>query len=55
MSDELKDALSVFATDLLKLDVPAECREGVEANLRLLAGHARTLEAWLDQTEAGKP
>jgi hypothetical protein len=49
---EPKDALAVLAADLLKLDVPPACRDGVEANLRLLAGHARTLESWLDRPEA---
>ncbi|HMA52419.1 MAG TPA: AtzG-like protein [Magnetospirillaceae bacterium] len=51
MSEEQKDALTALAAEMLKLDVPPECREGVEANLRLLAGHARTLESWLDKPE----
>ena len=55
MSDELKDALFVFAANLLRLEVPPACRDGVEANLRLLTGHARTLEDWLDREEASKP
>jgi hypothetical protein len=46
--EKAKDALADFATELLKLDMPSDCREGVEANLRLLASHARTLEAWLE-------
>ena len=49
---EPKDALAALSADLLKLEVPADCRDGVEANLRLLAGHARTLESWLDKPEA---
>jgi len=48
---EPKDALAVLAADLLKLDVPPECRDGVEANLRLLAAHAGTLESWLERPE----
>jgi len=53
MNEKPEDALSVFA-GLLRLDVPPACRDGVEANLRLLADHARTLENWLDRTEAPK-
>jgi len=48
MGEKSKDALAEFATDMLKLDVPPACKQGVEANLRLLASHARTLEAWLE-------
>lgn len=51
MSKEPKDALTVLAAEMLKLDVPPECLDGVEVNLRLLAGHARTLEAWLDRED----
>lgn len=49
---EPKDALTALAAEMLKLDLPAACRDGVEANLRLLAGHARALESWLDKPEA---
>ncbi len=52
MSDEPEDFLSVFAAGLLRLDVPPACRDGVDANLTLLARHARTLEDWLDRQEA---
>ena len=48
---ESKDALTALAAEMLRLDVPLECRDGIEANLRLLAGHARTLESWLDRSE----
>ena len=54
MSEELDDSLSLFAAGLLRLDLPPACREGVEANLRLLAEHARTLETWLDGRKAPK-
>ncbi len=47
--DEPKEGLTVLAAEMLQLDVAPACREGVEANLRLLAGHARILEAWLDK------
>jgi hypothetical protein len=49
MSDESEAALFALTTDLLKLDLPPACQEGVEANLRLLGTHARTLEAWLER------
>jgi len=52
MSDEPDDILSAFAASLLRLDVPPACRDGVEANLKLLAQHARTLEDWLKRAEA---
>jgi len=52
MSEEPDDLLSVFAAGLLRLDVPPACRDGVEANLKLLAQHARTLEDWIDRQEA---
>ncbi len=48
MGEKPKEALAEFAADMLKLDMPPVCKEGVEANLRLLASHARTLEAWLE-------
>ncbi len=48
MGEKKKDALAEFATDMLMLEVPPACQEGVEANLRLLASHARTLETWLE-------
>jgi hypothetical protein len=58
MSEETKPAEGVvayaFAADMLRLDVPPACRDGIEANLRLLADHARTLEAWLER-EAPQP
>jgi len=54
MSEERNDVLSVFAAGLLRLDVPPACREGVEANLTLLAQHASTLEDWLDRREASQ-
>jgi len=54
MSEERDEFLSVFAAGLLRLDVPPACHEGVEANLKLLAQHARTLEDWLDRQEAPK-
>ena len=52
MSDDPKNSDVDFAAALLALTVPPACLEGVEANLRLLAGHARTLEAWLKECEA---
>ncbi|GEM_PF-5849505 len=51
MSEEPDDILSAFAASLLRLDVPPACREGVEANLTLLARHARTLEDWLKRED----
>jgi hypothetical protein len=51
MGEEPKDALRELAAEMLTLDVPPACRDGVEANLRLLASHARTLEAWLERQE----
>jgi hypothetical protein len=55
MSDDPKNSEIEFAAELLALTVPPACREGVEANLRLLAGHARVLEAWLkDREVSGK-
>lgn len=52
MSEKPKEALTALAAEMLKLDLPRECRDGVEANLRLLASHARTLESWLEGKEA---
>ena len=52
MSEEPIETVSVLAAELLGLDVPPDCREGVEANLRLLADHARILESWLERPEA---
>jgi hypothetical protein len=41
------------AAKLLQLEVPEPCREGVAANVALLATHARILDQWRE--EEGEP
>ena len=37
------------AAALLAFEVPEPCREGVAANLALLAAHARVLDQWSEE------
>jgi len=39
------------AAELLAFDIPAPCREGIEANLALLATHARVLDRWIEERD----
>ena len=55
ISNQQRGALIFLAAELVKLDLPDICIEGVESNLRLLATHARTLETWLDRERDEAP
>jgi hypothetical protein len=40
-------SISIDASDFLKISIPEECRQGIEANLDLLKSHARILDAYM--------
>jgi hypothetical protein len=50
-----KTAIQFDFADFVGLVVSPECKLGIEANLKLLAHHARILDTYLDSREPTKP
>jgi hypothetical protein len=51
LEDDMTDQEFQAAAELLGFEIPEPCKDGVEANLHLLAAHARVLDGWVEERD----